>query len=133
MALPLMVAGSGCAGARVAVTAERTQYPVSLSGVVRDREGALLGAPALQKVGNFAAGKTAYGIVHSTVSLSGSWDLSDEINRQVKAAGGEAVINLRIAATDHCAFLNSVLIFNALPIWPGCAPLEASGDIVVRR
>jgi hypothetical protein len=121
-----------CAGARVSVSAETAAYPISFSNAVRDKSGVLHAAPTLRKVGDFSAGKTAVGFIYSSVSLPGTWDISEEINRQVRAAGGEAVVNFRLAATQGCEVLNSFPLLNALPIWVGCAPFEAAGDIVVR-
>jgi hypothetical protein len=128
----LLATSVGCAGARVSVTADKAKYPISFSGAVRDRGGVLHAGPTLQKVGDFAAGRTSVGLLYSTVSLPGTWDVSEEINRQVQAAGGEAVINFRLAVTSSCTALNAFPLLNALPIWPGCAPLGATGDIVVR-
>jgi hypothetical protein len=128
----LLATSVGCAGARVSITADTAKYPISFSGAVRDRGGVLYAGPTLQKVGAFAAERTSVGLLYSTVSLPGTWDVSEEINRQVQAAGGEAVINFRLAVTSSCTALNAFPLLNALPIWPGCSPLEATGDIVVR-
>jgi hypothetical protein len=128
----LLATTLGCAGARVSVTADTAKYPISFSSAVRDRGGVLHATPTLQKVGDFVAAKTSVGLAYSTISLPGTWDVSEEINRQVQAAGGEAVINFRLAVTGSCAVLNNFPLLNALPIWPGCAPLHATGDIVVR-
>jgi len=128
----LLATSLGCAGARVSVTADTAKYPISFSGAIRDRGGVLHATPTLQKVGGFVATRTSVGLAYSTISLPSTWDVSKEINRQVQAARGEAVINFRLAVTGSCTVLNNFFLLNALPIWPGCAPLEATGDIVVR-
>jgi hypothetical protein len=126
-------AGAGCAGARVDVTAARARYPVSLSPVVRDPSGRLYDARTLDKVGAFDATKTTVGIVYSALAMPGTRDFSDEINAQVAAAGGEAIVGLSISIGRGCAALNGFPLLNALPVWPGCVPVHLTGDIVRRR
>ena len=69
----LLVAGvlalSGCAGARVNVTAHRARYPLSLSRVVRDASGRPYDARTLVKVGWLDVRKTTPGFVYSGVTI----------------------------------------------------------------
>jgi hypothetical protein len=125
--------GSGCAGARVNVTADHARYPLSLSPVVRDANGRPYDARTLIKVGWLDVHKTTPGFVYSTLTVPRTRDFSDEINVQVAAAGGEAVVGLTIWTSWGCDWLNFLPIFNALPIWPGCVPVRLTGDIVKRR
>lgn len=124
---------AGCAGARVQVRADRARYPLSLSPVVRDAAGRLYDARTLVKVGWLDVRRTATGFVYSALTVPAARDLSDDINAQVAAAGGEAVVGLRISTGDGCGWLNGFPILNALPVWPGCVPLRLTGDIVRRR
>jgi len=61
-----------------------------------------------------------------------TWDISEEVNRQVEAVGGEAVVNFAVETSNGCDVLNMFPIFNVLPIWPGCVPVTIYGDIVRR-
>ena len=130
VALGVVVAG--CAGARVQVTAAASAYPLSMSGGVRDRDGTLYERPSLQRVGALHVEKTRVGILYSAVTPR-SCDISNEVNAQVAAVRGEAVINLEVTVSDDCAVLNGLPLLNALPIWPGCVPVTITGDIVRRK
>ena len=123
---------SACAGARVNVTANRAAYPISMSGYVRDNTGRLYERRELQTVGQFVSDGSRVGFLYSLLTPS-SYDVSDEVNAQVAAANGEAVVNLNVAVTEGCAVLNEFPVLNALPIWPGCVPLIVTGNIVRRR
>ena len=131
LAAALLVAG--CAGARVQVTADRARYPLSLSPVVRDGAGRLYDARTLVKVGWLDVRQTATGFIYSALAIPRARDFSEAINAQVAAAGGEAVVSLRISTGEGCGWLNGFPILNALPFWPGCVPVRLTGDIVRRR
>jgi len=131
----LVAAGSvgGCAGARVSVTADRARYPLSFSAVVRDASGRPYDARTLVKVGWLDVRKTTPGFVYSALTVPPTRDFSDEINAQVAAAGGEAVVGLTVTIAGGCGWLNGFPLLNALPVWPGCVPVRLTGDIVRRR
>ena len=131
--LMLVAATTGCAGARVDVTAERSRFPISMSDAVRDRSGELYGPPSLQRLAGFSVESTKIGILYSAVAPGSPLDISDAVNTQVTAAQGEAIINLSVTVSEGCAFLNSFPVMNALPIWPGCVPITIEGVIVRRR
>lgn len=131
-ALVCALATAGCAGARVNVTADRARYPLSLSPAVRDGGGRLFDARTLVKVGWLDVRKTTPGFVYSALTVPPTRDFSDEINAQVTAAGGEAVVDLTISIGGGCGWLNGFPILNALPVWPGCVPVRLTGDIVRR-
>lgn len=124
---------SACAGARVNVTANRAAYPISMSGCVRDNTGRLYERRELQTVGQFVSDGARVGFLYSLLTLPSSYDVSDEVNAQVAAANGEAVVNLNVTVTEGCSVLNEFPVLNALPIWPGCVPLTITGNIVRRR
>jgi hypothetical protein len=131
--LLVALAASGCAGARVNVTANRARYPLSFSPVVRDASGRPYDARNLMKVGWLDVRKTTPGFVYSALTVPPTRDFSDEINAQVAAAGGEAVVDLTVTVAGGCGWLNGFPILNALPVWPGCVPVRLTGDIVRRR
>jgi hypothetical protein len=124
---------AGCAGARVRVTADRARYPLSFSPVVRDRSGRPYDSRTLVKVGWLDVRKTTPGFVYSVLTVPPTRDFSDEINAQVAAAGGEAVVDITVSVAGGCGWLNWFPILNALPVWPGCVPVRLTGDIVRRR
>ena len=128
-----LLGAAGCAGARVQVTADRARYPLSLSPVVRDASGRLLDARTLVKVGWLDVRGTTLGLAYSALGLPPRRDFSDQINAQIAAAGGEAVVGLTVSVGDGCGWLNGFPIGNALPFWPGCVPVRLTGDIVRRR
>jgi hypothetical protein len=91
----------------------------------------LLERQHLVKVGEFQASAVKVAVLYSLLP-TGQFDVSEEVNRQVAAAGGEAIVNFTVQATEACAVLNSFLLLTAIPLWPGCVPLTATGDIVKR-
>ena len=132
LALAGVLAAAGCAGASVAVTASRSRYPLSLSPEVRDGTGRLYDRRSLTKVGTLDVRQTSLGFLYSGLTPHSTRDFSDEINAQVAAVGGEAVVGLTITVRARCDWLNGFPLLDALPIWPGCVPVRLAGDIVRR-
>ena len=127
-------AGSaGCAGATVDVTARGAAYPISMSGFVRDNTGALLDMRSLKIVSGFHVEKTRIGLLYSGVTPRSTIDISDEVNSQVAAAQGEAIIRLSVTVGPSCNILNTFPVLNAIPVWPGCVPVAIDGLVVKRR
>lgn len=118
----------GCAGARTTVVAPTAEYPVSMSQGVRDAGGELVSADRRQIVGHFEDHRTAWGLAYSYARLTPTKDLSDELNAQIKAAHGDAVINLKVASSP--CVLNFVPVVDLLPLWPGCSNVTITGDII---
>jgi hypothetical protein len=131
VAVLLAALGTGCAGASSTVIADSSHYPISMSPVVRDQSGMLLERWHLQKVGDFAAANTKMAFFYS-LAIPRTYDVSQEVNRQVSAVGGEAIVNFTVSVSDGCAWLNAFPLANSLPIWPGCVPITVTGDIVRR-
>jgi hypothetical protein len=122
---------TGCAGASANIVADSSRFPISMSPVVRDQSGQLLERQHLVKVGDFHASSTKVAVLYSLLPTR-TFDISEEVNRQVTVVGGEAVVNFAIEAGDGCGFLNGFFILNAIPVWPGCVPITVTGDIVKR-
>jgi hypothetical protein len=122
---------AGCAGANVNILANNARFPISMSPVVRDQSGVLLDGQSLARVGEFEASSTKFAILYS-MSSTGTFDISEAVNQQVAAAGGEAIVNFKIRADDGCTLMNTFPILNILPFWPGCIPVTVTGDIVRR-
>ncbi len=122
----------GCAGARTDVVAPTASVPISFSRSVRDQNGEIVSEANRQVVGHFESRHNAWGLLYSTVRLDPITNISNEINEQVRAAGGDAVIRLSIRSKP-CA-TDFVPVFNFLPFWPGCTRVVVEGDIIrVRR
>ena len=133
---PLLIAAlaglSGCAGARPDVKFDTSRYPVSLSGTVMDRNGGFLSPEERTTVGRFSSSKKGFAVGYSHANLN-KVDFSDEVNRQVAAVNGDAVVNLEVGTTGSCMCFNMVWITQALPIFPGCVKVVVEGDIVRSR
>ncbi len=123
----------GCAGARVDVVADRALYPISMSGSVRDNTGTLHDLRSLKIVGPFDVEEKRIGLFYSTTMPGGKFDISDAVNTQVQAAGGEAVIRLSITVDESCHWVNELFPLSILPFWPGCVPVKIHGAIVRRK
>ena len=127
MLLPLLL--SACAGARTTVVARHAQYPVSLSRGLRDRDGTLVPSERRHVVGTFHASHTAWNIFYAAAELTPTLDISDEVNQQIAAAHGDAIVRLTIVTT-HCAMNYFFFPMGLLPFWPSCANVDVHGDIV---
>ncbi len=123
---------TSCAGARISITAERSRYPLSLSPVIRDNGGRLYGSHSLIRLGVLSISRTPFGLFYSSLAFHQTCDLSDEVNAQVEAVGGEAVVDVTVLVRPACGVLNGFPFLNALPFWPGCVPVTLTGDIVRR-
>ncbi len=125
----LLAVGSGCVGARTVVMAPRSEYPVSLSRGIRDADGTLVPAERRKVVGSFKLTPTAWAMFWSAIPLTPLTDISDAVNAQVSAVNGDAIIHLMVV-TKHCALNSLVFPLGILPVWPSCADMEITGDIV---
>ena len=147
IALGAVLTVAGCAGARVTVTADRAAYPLSLSDSVADASGRLWKRNDLVKVGTFRAHHAALGFLYSGLTPWSTVDVSEDVNAQVAAVAGEAVVGVEISSSGDCvlhdsvrpdvgqsapAVLNAFPVLPVLPIWPGCVHVVQTGDIVKR-
>ncbi len=119
---------TGCAGARTTVAADSAAYPISLSRAVRDSDGRIASSEHTLKVGALHHEATAWGLLYSAIRLTPRTDISEAVNAQVRAAGGNAVVRVRVSAA-HCAS-DFFFLLTTIPVWPGCAKLVVTGDIV---
>ena len=120
--------GTGCAGARSTVAADRAAYPLSLSPAVRDADGTVVSGAELERVAVLHADSTAWGMFYSAVRLNPRTDISKAVNEQVARVGGEAIVNMKIMGA-HCG-ADFAAIIDVIPFWPGCAKIVVEGDIV---
>ncbi len=124
MLLPFLLCA--CAGADTKVCFDSSEYPVSMSSYVPAHNGTHITWPRLKEVGNFSAEGRGYGILYSWLPLN-DLDFSDELNAQIKEAGGHAVIELTVQAT------NSLWNFcprQWVPLYPGNVHVLVKGKIV---
>ncbi|MBN1612160.1 MAG: hypothetical protein JW940_36350 [Polyangiaceae bacterium] len=122
------VALAGCAGARSSMRFDHLEYPVSMSPYLVDGAGESRSPRELEVVGKVRYEETAWGMVYSAVRLTGEHDVSQPINQQVRAAGGDGVVGLTVVS-DYCT-LNYVPILPVLPFWPGCTDVSVTGKVV---
>jgi hypothetical protein len=127
LALVAAVAASGCAGARYAVRADDARYPISMSPALPDRDGTILyighGLVVLKR---FSEDVRKFGFFYG--ATGSTLELSELVNAQVAAAGGDGVADLEIVS-EHCA-INWFFPLTLLPIWPGCEIAHVSGAVV---
>jgi hypothetical protein len=120
---------TACASTHSRVTALDASYPVSLSPSVRGPEGAIVNGEDLQKVGAFEHAHTSNHMLLGWVSLDEDYiDLSAEIDKQVEAQGGQAIVNLRVEDTNNTWGMWAAFPFmGLLPVYND---VKVSGDIV---
>jgi len=127
------MAAAGCGGARPHVTMNDCRYPVSLTSWLVDADGRPVSSSSFERVGSVSVRSRGWNIGWTIIPL-GDVDLSEEVNRQVEEAGGEAVVNFRVTS-DTPAFpdvLPGYFFVHWVPIWPGSVWVEGEGEIVRR-
>jgi hypothetical protein len=134
-AAPVLVLGAACTGcvvngARVEIAADQARYPISMTAALPDATGNNLRVGhELVTRGRLSGEATTcsfvYGVTPATV------EISDIVNDQVRAAGGEGVAGLVVEATDRGWGWAFPLAW--LPFWPGCLAIRVSGTIVAQR
>lgn len=125
--LALLVLTGGC-GARSYIRADTARYPVSLSSGVRGADGKLVDPQTLRKTGEFHTDYTACRMLWTLVPIkSAHRDISDDVNQQVAAAHGEAIVNLSV---QSAATVWNIMTF--VGVLPDCGKVDITGDIVAR-
>ncbi len=123
----------GCAGARPQITFHSAMVPVSMSSVVLGREGQPLAPEDQIPLGRFTAEKKGWAMFYSFLPLN-STDFSEELNSQVAAVKGDAVVNLEVAIMNSSCFpLHLIQYTQILPIFIGCVDVSLEGDIIQAR
>ncbi len=125
LGVPLAMAATGCGGARSAIKADTSSYPISLSDGLRNADGSLVSDDQVRSVGTFKASFTDWSALWMFVPFRQTHDISDEVNAQVAQAGGNAINDLAIT-TSHCAWNN----FTVLGLLPDCAHVDLEGNIL---
>lgn len=118
---------AGCAGRLAAIRFDRARYPISLSTQVPAADDAPITYPRLERLGTFKASGRGWSLLYTLIPLN-ELDFSDELNQQVQAAGGEAVVDLQLSV--HDSGWNWFWPLTWIPIYPGNVPVELEGAIV---
>ena len=121
----LFASSVGCAGARSYVVAREALVPISMSDGLRGEDGKLLEKGQKHVVGEFSFDYRAWGMLWTAISFTGNKDISDEVNAQVKDAGGDAINNLEVRS-GNCGWT----LFTVVGLLPSCSDVEIRGDIV---
>jgi hypothetical protein len=116
-----------CAGCGVSswVTAPEAKVPISMSNGLRDQNGVLVAASNKQEVGDFKMDYKACSMLWRIVSFTGDKDISDEVNRQVSEAGGNAITHLSVESSGTVW-----TIMTLIGIFPDCGNVRIGGKIV---
>jgi hypothetical protein len=126
MGLTTLAIGAGCSGAKSYVRADQSAYPISLSNGLRGSDGQLIPDARKSPVGAFETHWSSWTAVWTLIPLSNrTRDISEEVNQQVKKAGGDAIVGLDVKVTQ-CGW-NYLTI---LGILPGCDNVSVTGHIV---
>ena len=128
VAIALMLAA--CAGSHYDISADRLNYPASLSPVLHDEQGkpCYLGED-LNSLGTFSFQMTSVGFLYSLIGTS--IDLSDELNREVERLQGEGIVLLSLRSRTCSS--SWFFPLTAFPIYPGCQYVTVSGTVVARK
>ena len=120
----------GCAGSRGALTFDRLDKPVSMNpGLFDSASNRVLDLEDdFHIVGELHHEVVFWGTFYSLISITSDVDVSEIINKQVKDAGGEAVVDFSV--TSKQCWWNYVPILTILPFWPGCTHVWMDGLIV---
>jgi hypothetical protein len=115
---------SGC-GVSSWVTAPESEYPISMSQGIRDPDGELVAKSRKIVVGKYEQEYKACSMLWRMISFTGDKDISEEVNAQVKKAGGDAITEFSVESSGT---VWNVVTF--LGIFPDCANVKLRGNIV---
>jgi hypothetical protein len=120
---------TGCAGGHCYVTARSVPQPVSCTPCVFDASGNICSARPSEVVRHVVLSKCNWSLLWKAVPLNDKkWDISDELNADLKQTPGNAVVNVTVKA-EGCNFLQWYLAA-IIPIIPSYEDVTVEGDIV---
>lgn len=122
-----LIAGGGCAGASMDVSADGISQPVSLTPAVFLEDGSVYVTTSEDVVEHVELDRHSWSVLWKAVNFGTTeWDLGADLAQELEAAGGDAVVNLEVTAqTDWWWFLASLI-----PVIPTCLEVTAEADIV---
>jgi hypothetical protein len=119
--------GIGISGGRI--NFDDLKYPASMSSSLYGPDGEVMQQGSrLKAVKAFEYTKYYWSTFYSIIPLSGSRDIVEQMNNEIKDAGGDGMTTVSI--TSDYSKLTSVILLNMLPIWPGCSEIRITGTIV---
>lgn len=96
-----------------------------MSNGLRDEGGKLLTQDRKVKVGEFKTSYKACSMLWRNVSFTGDKDISEKVDEQVNAKGGDAITNLSVSSGG--TLWN---FFTVIGLVPDCSSVRITGDIV---
>ncbi|HEY4158407.1 MAG TPA: hypothetical protein VGM29_09925, partial [Polyangiaceae bacterium] len=113
---------SSACGVSSWVTAPESKVPISMSSGIRDQTGQLVPAERKQQVGKFAMDYKACSMLWRLISFTGDKDISEQVNKQVTDAGGNAITNLSVESSGTVW-----TIMTLVGIFPDCGSVRIGG------
>jgi len=107
----------------------KVDYPISCSAYLYDRDRSILStADGLTVIKHLKYDDTFYGTAWSIVDLSDEREINMYINREIKNAGGDGLVNFKIEVVQ--SKLDYCIPFTLLPFWIGGTNIHIEGDVV---
>lgn len=125
--LSILETGCGLALSGGRLNFDDLKYPASMSISLYGPNGEVV-SDKLKPVKRFEYTKNYWSTFYSIIPLSGSSDIVEQMNKEIKEAGGDGITTVSIT-TDYSK-LTSVFPLNMLPIWPACSKIRIKGTIV---
>lgn len=130
LAIFAWVCTSCMVGGRGTATFDQVRYPISGTTTLLKKDGTTLNAASAGKpLGHVQAHKFYWAMLYGSVSLTGKYDLSQDMNAAVEEVGGNAVINAKLTNTQ-CPTNYVLVVLGILPFIPGCVSVTLEGDAV---
>jgi len=118
---------AGCAGGAAHLKADRLSHPVSLSRSYFASDGSVVGPDRQETVNDFSFVVRRWSLLWTLLPLSSRQvDLSDRLEHEIRAAGGDAIVNLTFRVSEDPLAWFTLL----LPLLPSRVPVEVEGRIV---
>ena len=132
MAIFVFFAMTGCflySGSEGHMRFDELKYPASMSAYLYGPNNELLAKDReLQVIGRFSYKMNFWGTFYSGVPLTGTKDVSKEVNNKIEASGGDGIINVKVTSKPGSLTLYHPL--TALPFWPSYTEVLMEGEIV---
>lgn len=120
-----------CSGGRMTLGASNLEHPVSTSQGLYDPKFTLLGQDDYEVVGKVDFTVSKWTLFWSLVPLSSDPDLSQTLDSEIKAKGGDAIVNLTVTTGTTLGGGVIVNFFSSIvPVLPGIVAANITGDIV---
>lgn len=120
---------AGASGGRIHF--DSLKYPVSMSkSLYGPNKEILQDGVNLEHIKDFEFSMEHCSVLYSIVPLTSTRKISDQMNKEIDAAGGDGMT--QVSFTTDNSWATAVPILHILPIWPGCQQITVSGHIVKR-